>query len=450
MTSRTKSSSSGGARAADGPPVPQGYVRSAITTSSLTATYTALLFVITVILARLLGPHAYGIYAIVISVTAIVGIFATPGLENLLIRDVAAYDVTGEHAKARALMLLSSKISIWVGLALSALLGLLAVGLHGWVLDAYSATMVIGALVIPIAALSRLRAASLVGFRRVILSRVPELVVRPVCLLALIGIGVAVGLQATPQAAMMATVAAYSLSYLVGAEVLRRVMPPAIRTARPDYDTRRWRRSAPAFLALAVTDIMNSQLSISLVGWLDSARSAGIFAVASRGAAFVALAFVGLSAVVAPRIARHWQVHEYDAVSRLLRRCSLLCAGFAVPVVIAIAILDTRLLALFGNGFREGATAFVVLAVGWMAFAVVGIYATALLMTGGENLAATTTLISLATGSVLSLVLIPPMGATGAAIAWTTGIVIAQGFVIVFWIRHRRQQILVSAAAQGV
>lgn len=428
----------------------RSFVGSAVATSSLTATYTALLFATTIILARLLGPESYGVYAIVTSVTAMVGVFATPGLENLLIRDLAAYGVSNDHSRSRGLMRVSSRLTLWIGLVLTVVLCLVTFVVHGWVLDSFTTTMVVGSLVIPVAALSRVRAASLVGLHRVVLSRLPELVVRPLSLLALVGIGVLVGLSTSPEGAMAATVAAYAASYLVGALVLRRVMPAAIPVAEPRYDAARWRKSAPAFLALALTDILNSQLSVSLVGWLDTARSAGIFAVANRGAALVALAFVGIAAVVAPRIARLWEAQEYDAVSRLLLRCSVMSAGFAIPVVVAVAVLDKRLLALFGSGFKEGAAAFLIVALGQLAWSVVGIYATALLMTGGENRAALCTLISLVTTVVLSVVLVPRWGADGAALAWTASMVLAQGFTLVFWFNHRRsRRVTVEARASA-
>ena len=90
----------------------------AISTSGLTAVYTLLLLLTSILLARWLGPEQYGVYALVMAIAVIVGHFATPGTENLLIRDVASYGVVGEHGKSRGLLIVSTRVALIVSAVL--------------------------------------------------------------------------------------------------------------------------------------------------------------------------------------------------------------------------------------------------------------------------------------------------------------------------------------------
>lgn len=411
---------------------------SAISTSGLTAVYTLLLLLTTILLARWLGPEQYGVYALVLAVVAIVGHVATPGTENLLIRDVASYGVDGQHGRSRGLLVLSTRVALIVSGVL-----ILAVPTATWMTHSFrfgpaTQAMLVGCLTIPIAALSRVRAATLVGLHHVVLARIPELVVRPVALLLLVGGAIWFSARDTAILALALTSIAYVVAFVVGTVTLRRVMPTGMRVEPREYDYPRWLRSSPSFLAMGFSDILTSQLSITLIGWLGTPRDAGVFAVANRGAAIVALGFAGVAAVAAPRIAHLWSQGDLRALDELLRQCTLLSGGVAALGVIVIAVFRDQLLAIFGPGFVSGGSALVILSLGQLAFATVGIRATALLMTGAERRAAFTLIFTLAMTAVLSAVLIPPLGQDGAALAWTTSMCLAQVLTIVFWRRHRR------------
>ena len=278
----------------------------AVSTSGLTAIYTVLLLVTTILLARWLGPEQYGIYALVTAVAVIVGHFATPGTENVLIRDVASYGVAGRYGASRGLLGFATRIAV-IGSVILVLLVVTATWAYrSFAFDPVTQAMLVGALIIPINALSRVRAAALVGLHQVVLARVPELVVRPVVLLVVVALAVWIGTGSTAVVGLALTCVAYAASFVVGAVLLRRAMPRPMREAPREYDYARWTRSMPSFLALGFSDVLASQLSITLIGTFGTARDAGVFAVANRGAAVVALGFAGVAAVAAPRIALLW------------------------------------------------------------------------------------------------------------------------------------------------
>jgi O-antigen/teichoic acid export membrane protein len=418
---------------------------SAISTSGLTAVYTVLLLVTTIVLARWLGPGQYGVYALVTAIAVIVGHFATPGTENVLIRDVASYGVLHRYGASRGLLTFATRIAVIASILL--VLGVFAVSwaTHSFEFDPATQAMLVGSLVIPISALSRVRAAALVGLQRVVLARVPELVVRPVVLLVLVVLAVWLGTSHSAQAALALTCVAYAASFVVGTVLLRRATPLPMREAPREYDYAPWLRSMPAFLALGFSDVLTSQLSITLVGWFGTARDAGVFAVANRGAAVVALGFAGVAAVAAPRIALLWTQRDLKGLDELLRNCALLSGGIGALAVCVIVIFRDQLLGIFGSGFVSGGTALVILSLGQLVFCILGVRLTALQMTGAERPAAYTLMVSLVLTTILTPLLILPLGKDGAALAWTMSMVLGQSLTLVLWHRHRRSAYAATA-----
>jgi O-antigen/teichoic acid export membrane protein len=408
-----------------------------MSTSGLSAVYTLLLLLTTILLARWLGPEQYGVYALVTAVVVIVGHLATPGTENVLVRDVASYGVVGRHGTSRALLTFSNRVALLVSGVLLLVVPAITWMTHSFTFGTATQAMLVGCLTIPISALSRVRAATLTGLHQVVRARIPELVVRPVTLLLVVVAAIWAGAERTAVVGLALTCVAYAVSFVVGAVLLWRAMPRAMRETPREYDYPRWLRSMPSFLALGFSDVLTSQLSITLIGWFGTARSAGVFAVANRGAAVVALGFAGVAAVAAPRIARLWAERDLFALEELLKHCALFSGGLAAVAVVFIAVFRDQLLAIFGPGFVTGGPTLVILSLGQLAYATVGILATALLMTGGERLAAGTLVFSLVLTTVLSAVLIPSMGQEGAALAWTASMMLGQVLTFALWRHHR-------------
>ena len=78
----------------------------------------------------------------------------------------------------------------------------------------------------------------------------------------------------------------------------------------------------------------------------------------------------------------------------------------------------------FGKGFDDGAVVLPIVAAGFLYAASTGPIDVMLLMGGRSSLSMMNNLIALVTNIGLNLVLIPSMGLRGAAIAWTTSIVL--------------------------
>jgi O-antigen/teichoic acid export membrane protein len=94
------------------------------------------------------------------------------------------------------------------------------------------------------------------------------------------------------------------------------------------------------------------------------------------------------------------------------------------PLYLTMAIWAPTLLRIFGHGFGAGRDALLVLGLTMLAATAVGTVDVVLLMGGRSSWNLYNTVAGLTLNLVLNLVLIPPMGITGAAIAWSSSILV--------------------------
>jgi O-antigen/teichoic acid export membrane protein len=91
---------------------------------------------------------------------------------------------------------------------------------------------------------------------------------------------------------------------------------------------------------------------------------------------------------------------------------------------------------LFGASFQTGAAALMILALGQFINAMAGPAGNVLLMTGQERIAVRGVAAGLVANVVLAIVLVPPLGVTGGAIAFASSLVLWNTVLVVLARRH--------------
>jgi O-antigen/teichoic acid export membrane protein len=407
-------------------------VRGALGSGGLNVFYTGMMFVTTVALTRTLGASSFGVYAQVLAVVALVGVVATPGIERLLIRDMAVYQAKAQHQLARGLMIASNRVVLGLSLIISVLAGVTTWLLNGQEVTTTVVEFWVGYTVIPLYALSRTRAATIMGLRYVVWSQLPESIVRPVLFLGLV-VAAQLSLKPfTPTDALILTSMAASAAFLLGAYLLHRAAPSQVRRATPAYDLRRWRRSASPFLLLSIATVINSQMGTALLGALSTSTNAGLFAVANRGAAVISLGVLAATTVVAPNAARLWALGDHLQLQRIVTRSSQATVLFALPVTLILVVFGRYFLKIFGEDFGGAILALQILCVGQFAVSATGTVTNLLLMAGEERRAVVATVVGAVANIVLSVVLIPIWGLEGAAVATTTSLIASELLMLRF------------------
>ena len=94
----------------------------------------------------------------------------------------------------------------------------------------------------------------------------------------------------------------------------------------------------------------------------------------------------------------------------------------ALGIALAAAVGPELIRVVFGAGFHDSTAPFLWLTPGALGFAALSIFSSALVASSAPGQSSAGPLVSLVLGIGLDLVLVPPLGASGAAIAATAGL----------------------------
>jgi O-antigen/teichoic acid export membrane protein len=402
---------------------------------------TGLAFIVSVLLARFLGGREYGIYALSIAWAGVLSVPAVMGFDRFSVRGLAVYAAHGQWRLARGLLLRATELVL---LASGAIV-LCACGLALELLPHVTAVAFCVSMgLVPLTALTSLRQAAMQAFGRIVTAQLPEYALRPAVMLGgVIALRLVVPRDLTSTAALVVNVAGVGIACAVGAVMLRRALPMALRLAVPSYAAREWTASTLPMMLVSLIFLANSYVGTILVGLLDGARAAGVYSVVDKGAAMIAVLLSAANMPLAPAIARLNARGDRMELERVTLRVAQ--AGFlaSLPIAAGISVFPKVYLGLFGPGFTAGASAAVILSVGQLVNAAAGPAGNVLLMTGHEREAAAGVAIGLLANIGLAVALVPEFGVTGGAVAGATSVIVWNVVLLVL----ARKRVGINASA---
>jgi O-antigen/teichoic acid export membrane protein len=395
---------------------------------------------VSVLLARGLGPEGLGQYTFVMAIISMLVLPIGPGLGQLVTREVAKYQYSNDWGLFRGL---TRRAHQWVLLgSVMLVIGIAIVSYFQatWMVQDVWSLLLIASLLVPLLSLNVLRASILSGLCYVVSAQLPEMVVRPALYLLIIT-GLLFGGLINPATALISQIVATGLAFLLGAWLLRRARPESVSVTEPEYQNKEWGTALPPFIMLAMVSTLNGAIGILALGWLGTDAEVGILSVAQSGAMLVAVSLTIVNVVIGPRITRAHRDDDWNLLQRLSRQSSRAALAVALPIALPMIFLATPIINLvFGEAYQEAAWPLIILAIGQLinvAFGSVGLFLT---MTGFERDTLRGQVIALVINAVAAIILIPPFGAVGAALAVAIGLVtwnVSLAIIIVKRLRFR-------------
>ena len=161
---------------------------------------------------------------------------------------------------------------------------------------------------------------------------------------------------------------------------------------------------------------VNTRIDQLLMAYLSTQAALGIYAVAVNVSEALQYLPGAVAMAFAPAVAA---TASGDRLERTLRtfRGALLITVVTIPPAMAIGAV--LLPVVFGEEFRASIAPFLILAPGAIGFLVMRVFSSALMGAALPGRSSVPAIAALVTGVALDLVLVPPYGATGAAIAST-------------------------------
>jgi O-antigen/teichoic acid export membrane protein len=391
-------------------------------------------FVISVILARHLSTSGYGLYAFASAWVGLLTVPAVLGLDRFVVRGLARYEVEQRWALAHGLLRRANEISLLASTLIAGAGCLVAVTCLS---PELRTPFCVAMALIPITSLTLIRQAAMQAMGRVVSGQLPEYLIRPVLILVGVAVlGLVGGGALTATTALLSAVAGTGVACAVGAVRLRHVTPSALRYAPPQYLTREWLRSSLRMMLIGGIWLANAYTGIVVVGTIAGRSAAGVFSVVDKGAALIAMALVATNMPLAPAIARLAAIGDAESLQRTVERVARLGFVVSIPVCAAFAIFPGVYLSLFGSGFQDGTTAMRILALGQVFNAAAGPCGNVLIMSGHERSALLGMSAGLLLNLVLAVILVPPLGVTGGAIAFAISLIVWNALFVLAARRH--------------
>jgi O-antigen/teichoic acid export membrane protein len=365
--------------------------------------------------ARLLGPVEFGIYSFVFAGLGLCLILAKFGLDSTLVRLTAQFSAQRDFGRLLGLV----RLARIAGPVLGVLVGVVALVVITYVGQPESTAMyqslVVGALLLPLAALSELTAAALRGLRRVVVALGGDGVVRP----CVAGAGILMVAVIAPQrlsgaAALLTLLAGTIASLMVTSIVLNRELPDVVAVA-DSVDRRRYLRTATSLMLASGFLVAMYSLDTVMLGALADTTAAGFYSVASRIALLVLFVMNAAQTVAAPMLAAASGAQESGELRGLVRTLNGLAILAAVPASLVLLLGADVFLSMFGDEFRAAAPALRILVLAQLLNVFTGPTGMVLSMTGQERSLVFLLLGALGINALLNLLWIPAYGVVGAA-----------------------------------
>lgn len=374
-------------------------------------------FVITLLLARLLGAEQYGVYSLALSVAAITSTVSMLGLDDAVMRYVAIYSSRRDESGLWGALQVSLGTSLLLGVMLGAALFLLADIISVNLFHEPQLTPLIRliSIVIPFLTLSEMLMFATRGFKKMEYSVIAENFVQLTLRLVLIVVLGMIGLNA------YLAVIVFGISDIAASIVLVFFLNKEFTLRRPLNTARRDTREIYNFaLPFWVSDLINTfrgHFQTILLGSLTTVTSAGIFAVVNKVNLLGHMSYRSIQTSSQPIIAELQSNGEWEQVGRLYKTISRWALTLNIPLILIMMLFPKQLLGMFGSSFTEGSSALMILALAELAIVITGMSGPIIDMTGHNKLKMVNSVTQVIISLGMNILLIPRWGLLGAALA---------------------------------
>ncbi len=401
----------------------RGLVQQFVGTAGVQLAGKGLAVVTGIILARVLGPEEFGLYGFIMSMITMATIPTVAGMSQLMIREVANGQLDAKWEELKGLLRWSS---IYVVVLSAVVMGILSVAIYfEWIRADIGQCLWFGLAIIPLKGLLAKQNAVLNGLRFPVLAQLTQGVVGSIVVLIVLGLLLISNTHFDAQTILILQIFASLISVLCCNYFVLKKSPQEINTVSASYKIRSWHKALIPFTLLTIITTLNNELASVMLGFLGSETSVGYFKVAMQGVTLLSLGLAAINSVTGPRIARLYRKGDLVEVQNLLTKSVRLSVLASVPFALFLIFWgDFVVSLLFGDEYLPAARLLAILCFGQIVNVMMGSVGLVLQMTGHENRALKTLLITLIVTIIMLFLLIPRYQAEGAAIAVSVSMII--------------------------
>ncbi|MCC6710534.1 MAG: polysaccharide biosynthesis C-terminal domain-containing protein [Gammaproteobacteria bacterium] len=394
-----------------------------------------IVFASQILLARWIGDSEFGSYVYVLTWLVLAGDLVHLGLPLTAQRFIPQYNEANSLDLLRGYLLGSRLLCLGAGIATAIGGGVVVYALENVIERSLIIPFYFACLAVPAYTLNFMIDGLARSYNWMNVALLPAYVVRPLVLLGgVVAIRVAgFPLDASDVLAVLATSAwiAVLLQLVQLDRRLRRVIPPGPRRYAPAL----WIKVAlPMVLVWGLYTLLTS-MDVLVLKYFRSAEEVAHYFAAAKVLALVAMVHFAASASTAHRFSAYHMAGDRDGLAAFAATTVRWVFWISLVVSLALLSIGRPVLRLFGPEFESGYPVMAILALGMLARASVGPIERLLGMIGHQRVCAVAYVGALAVNFSACLLLAPPYGAMGAAVATTAGFVVES--ILLFVIAKR-------------
>ena len=322
-----------------------------------------LAFALNVAIGRLLGAEGTGLYFLALSVTSIAAVIARLGLDNSLLRFIAAGAAQKDWGQVKGVFAIGMKLAGVVSLALS----LVCLAIAPWLAESVFREPELArplrwmSLGIFTFSMMTLLSEALKGLKRIPNSMLVSGVLYPLGALILIW----------PLASLMGPAGA-SLAYVLGTALAAGLGMLYWQRATQDEDAPAksfsretlWASSRPLWMTMIVNRAILPWLPLFLLGIWGTTAEVGVFGAATRIVMLVSFLLVAVNTAMAPKVAELYALGDTHSIRLIVKKFSLAITLASSPLFILLIVQGDFVMGLFGDAFTNGGEVLAILAWG--------------------------------------------------------------------------------------
>jgi O-antigen/teichoic acid export membrane protein len=375
-----------------------------------------MLFVGNFLLVKFFGAEKYGVYVHVFNWISILTILAANGQEDIVLSRAPKYIAQNNLVQTGAVIRHANIRTAIGGIVISVLFLLLINIFPINKLSEYRYEFLLASLAIYLSAFLSVNQIVLQALNHIRLSQVIERLLKPFLFIVFICTAGLLSLYIDANRLILIAVINLAICALALGYIVFKKTKPFFRNGTERYRGEGISKQTFYFLTISLLQLLTTKIGMLIMPYFTEEKAIGVFNIAARFSDLINVPFFLLHAVLPQLFAKH---HDADQLysQKLYTESTWIILITSLPLLLVNLTAGPWLLGYFGEAFTAGYTALVLLSISNALFAFFGPANTILMMQGREKASAIALLVYVIFLTVLSYLLIPKQGITGAALA---------------------------------
>ncbi len=223
---------------------------------------------------------------------------------------------------------------------------------------------------------------------------------------------------------------------------IRKTLRPEYESAAPKFETKIWMTAGLTYLAMNVLTLLIKQADILFVSHYFGHTEAGIYSAAVKISALIPFGLTIVDFVYTPRISTLYAKNDKAHLQQYISHAAKLVLYITIPLSVILIGGGKYLLMLFGKEFQASYIPLIILIAGQLINALTGMVGPLMTMTGNQNIFLLVYFIASIIDLAFNYLLVPRMGATGAAISSAISVAVLN--IIMYFIVRKKLQVKAS------